>query len=122
MDIDKIKETLENADINEQKIKQLSKLQTQAWNKLVAVQGVLAEMEELLSSGTVTIKAKTSELPDHPKPGSAAEKLCKIMNSKTPMNVSEISKKIKASEATVKQHLRYKCFTNVRGKGYLYIK
>ena len=121
MDIDKIKETLENADINEQKIKQLSKLQTQAWNKLVAVQDVLAEMEELLS-GTIITKAKSSGLPDHPKPGSAAEKLCKIVNSKTPMNVAEIAKKIKASEATVKQHLRYKCFTNVRGKGYLYTK
>jgi len=60
---------------------------------------------------------KKAKLPA-PKPGSAPEKLCRVMG-KTPVPVSEIAKKTGLSENTVRVYLgQYKCFKNVRGKGY----
>jgi response regulator of citrate/malate metabolism len=120
MDIKKLGAMLGDAQVNEQKIKQLSKLHTTAWNKLVEMQGVLEQMEAIL--GGAVKKVKPKDLPAHPKAGSAASKLCNILNSKTPMPVDKIAKQAETSEATIKQYLRHQCFQNIRGKGYIYKK
>lgn len=80
-----------------------------------------AELDKLIG-GTATKPKVKKPKADHPKAGSAPAKLCKVMGA-TPKTAKVIAKAVGSSEATVKVHLgKYKCFSNVRGKGYIYKK
>ena len=79
------------------------------------------ELTTLLGGGTAKPKAKAAK-PDHPKPGSAPAKLCKVMGA-TPKTAAVIAKAVGIKEATAKIYFgKFTCFSNVRKKGYIYTK
>ena len=107
-DMEKIKQLMEDGEKVGAVRKQVEKLQT-AMDELVAVLGGSAP------------KVKKEKL-DHPKPGSAPAKLCKVMG-KTPQTAEQVGKKVKPpiKPATCKIYFsKFACFQNVRGKGYIY--
>jgi len=99
----------------------VQKAQEQLTDQLQALSALLGE--EKRARGRRRGKAAAKSKKDaYPKPNSAPEKLCKVMSSSKPMQVSEIAEKTKLSEGTVKQYIhKFDCFYSAgRGKGYLY--
>jgi hypothetical protein len=83
------------------------------------LQTELDAIEALLQPGKG--KRRPSRTADAPAPGTAPEKICRVMSPTVPMQVSEISEKSGISEGTCKVYLsRFRCFESVgRGKGYI---
>lgn len=111
-DLEKIQQLLADGEKLAAARKQVGKLQT-AINDLVAAIG----------GGTTPASKPKKEKEDHPKEGSAPDKLCKHMSATTPITAAELAKKVGSSEATIKLYLnKFTAFSNVRGKGYVYQK
>ncbi len=104
-DMEKIKQLMEDGEKVGAVRRQVAKLQT-AMDGLVAVLGGSAP------------KGKKEEL-DHPKAGSAPDKLCKVMGA-TPQTAEQVAKKVGIKPATCKIYFaKFDCFQNIRGKGYI---
>ncbi len=115
-DVKQIQAILEDA----QKFGEVKKAIVKLSKLLDKVAEAQAELDKLIG-GTAAPKVKKPKA-DHPKPGTAPARLCKAMGA-TPKTAAAIAKAVGSSEATVKVHLgKYKCFSNVRGKGYIYKK
>jgi len=97
------------------------KAQEQLSEQLQALSALLGEGKKTGGRGRPKAEAAKGGKEAHPKPGSAPDELCKVMSSDKPMQVSEIAKKTKLSEGTVKQYIhKYDCFYLAgRGQGYL---
>jgi hypothetical protein len=100
----------------------VQKAQEQLAGELEALRAILGEGRKAGARGRGRgRRAAAGGKEAQPKPGSAPEKLCKVMSATRPMQVSEIAAKTKLSEGTVKQYLhKFECFQSAgRGKGYL---
>ncbi len=104
-----------------EQVGKVQKAQEQLSEQLQALSALLGEGKKTGGRGRPKAEAAKGGKESHPKPGSAPEELCKVMSSDKPMQVSEIAKKTKLSEGTVKQYIhKYDCFYLAgRGQGYL---
>jgi|GEM_PF-1026966 len=127
IDIDALQQAVQEAEKIDKVRSRLRELST-TLERLNALQDELAEILEGKPSRKTTRKtkktkkAKTKKVGKlaHPKAGSAAEKLCKVLG-KTPKSVGQIAKDSGLSEGTVRVYLgQFDCFENVWGKGYVY--
>jgi hypothetical protein len=124
IDIDALQEAVQEAEKIDKVRSRLKELST-TLERLNSLQGELAEILEGKPSRKTTKKTKKAKgkkagKQAHPKPGSAPEKLCKILG-KTPKSVEQIAKECGLTEGTVKAYLnQFDCFQNVWGKGYVY--
>jgi len=127
IDIDALQTAVQEAEKIDKVRSRLKELST-TLERLNALQDELAEiLEDKPTRKTTkkikqakTKKAKKAGKQPRPKPGSAPEKLCRILG-KTPKSVKQIAKECGLTEGTVKVYLQqFDCFENVWGKGYVY--
>lgn len=106
-------------------VEKVQKAQEHLSQQLEALGALLQEGKKVggrgRPKGMGKAKAAKGGKEARPKPGSAPDNVCKVMSSDKPMQVSEIAKKAKLSEGTIKQYIyKYDCFQSAgRGKGYL---
>jgi len=127
IDIDALQTAVEEAEKIDKVRSRLKELST-TLERLNALQNELGEILEGKPSRKTTRKTKKTKRTKtkkagkqaHPKAGSAAEKLCKVLG-KTPKSAGQIAKDSGLSEGTVRVYLgQFDCFENVWGKGYVY--
>lgn len=106
--------------IDKKQIKQLKQLTARRNNLMEKVNGLDAQINNLLAGIRV---GGSVEKEDYPKEGTAPARLCKVMSSR-PKSKEEIAKKAGLSVATVSAYIqKFNCFQSAgRGKGYIYKK
>ena len=98
---------------------------TDAVNQVSSIQAQLQQILEAKPAGKAKTKVKKTKgkkggKQPHPKPGSAPERLCRILGQE-PKTVQQIAKEAGLKESTVRSYLKqFGCFKNIWGKGYVH--
>ena len=108
------------------KIDQLRSRLKELSDAIQVVSTLQAELQKVLEGKQVgqakarKTKGKKVGKQPYPKPGSAPERLCKILGQE-PKTVQQVAKESGLKESTVRSYLKqFGCFKNVWGKGYVH--